>query len=188
MSSDNAGTGIIRVHEPEQGELQLALPKPIDLRVERDVVEKLVNSYFTDVAPMLPVVTREEFIASNPPPPILLYSICLVAATRRDVPQQVFESVRYTVNSLIKAEDVLSTASIVNMQSLLILAMVGDCHSQYVPHALSALWVRLGCAIRMVGYLVSVVTVVLLICYLECIAPVGARLGLAPRRVCPAEH
>ncbi|EIW60147.1 uncharacterized protein TRAVEDRAFT_27824 [Trametes versicolor FP-101664 SS1] len=149
VSSDNAGTGIIRVHEPEQGELQLALPKPIDLRVERDVVEKLVNSYFTDVAPMLPVVTREEFIASNPPPPILLYSICLVAATRRDVPQQVFESVRYTVNSLIKAEDVLSTASIVNMQSLLILAMVGDCHSQYVPHALSALWVRLGCAIRM---------------------------------------
>ncbi|KAI0636701.1 fungal-specific transcription factor domain-containing protein [Trametes polyzona] len=147
VSSD--GTGIIRVHEPEQGELQLALPKPIDLRVERDIVEQLVNSYFTDVAPMLPVVTREEFIASNPPPPILLYSICLVAATRRDVPQPVFESIRFTVNSLIKAEDVLSTASIVNMQSLLILAMVGDCHSQYVPHALSALWVRLGCAIRM---------------------------------------
>ncbi|KAH9901537.1 fungal-specific transcription factor domain-containing protein [Cubamyces lactineus] len=147
VSSD--GTGIVRVHEPEQGELQLALPKPIDLRIERDVVEKLVNSYFTDIAPMLPVVTREEFIASSPPPPILLYSMCLVAATRRSVPQQVFESIRYTVNSLIKAEDVLSTASIVNMQSLLILAMVGDCHSQYVPHALSALWVRLGCAIRM---------------------------------------
>ena len=149
MSAD--GDGIIRVHEPEQGELQLALPKPIDLRIERDVVERLVNSYFVDVAPLLPVVTREEFIENNPPPPILLYSICLVAATRRDVPQKVFESIRYTVNSLIKAEDVLSTASIVNMQSLLILAMVGDCHSQYVPHALSALWVRLGCAIRMVG-------------------------------------
>nr|VWO98038.1 mRNA-capping enzyme subunit alpha (EC (GTP--RNA guanylyltransferase) (mRNA guanylyltransferase) [Ganoderma boninense] len=128
LSAD--GDGIIRVHEPEQGELQLALPKPIDLRIERDVVERLVNSYFLDVAPLLPVVTREEFIENNPPPPILLYSICLVAATRRDVPQKVFESIRYTVNSLIKAEDVLSTASIVNMQSLLILAMVGDCHSQ----------------------------------------------------------
>ena len=151
------------MHEPEQGELQLALPKPIDLRIERDVVERLVNSYFVDVAPLLPVVTREEFIENNPPPPILLYSICLVASTRRDVPQKVFESIRYTVNSLIKAEDVLSTASIVNMQSLLILGMVGDCHSQYVPHALSALWVRLGCAIRMVGYLVPVVPVVLLI-------------------------
>ncbi|TBU65547.1 fungal-specific transcription factor domain-containing protein [Dichomitus squalens] len=147
LSAD--GDGIIRVHEPEQGELQLALPKPIDLRIERDVIERLVNSYFADVAPMLPVVTREEFIANNPPAPILLYSICLVAATRRDVPQKVFDSIRYTVNSLVKAEDVLSTASIVNMQSLLILSMVGDCHSQYVPHALSALWVRLGCAIRM---------------------------------------
>lgn len=153
LSAD--GDGIIRVHEPEQGELQLALPKPIDLRIERDVVEQLVNAYFSDVAPMLPVVTREEFIANNPPPPILLYAICLVAATRRNVPQMVFESIRYTVNSLIKAEDVLSTASIVNMQSLLVLAMVGDCHSQYVPHALSALWVRLGCAIRMVGCLLA---------------------------------
>lgn len=149
LSAD--GDGIIRVHEPEQGELQLALPKPIDLRIERDVIEQLVNSYFVDVAPMLPVVTREEFIANNPPPPILLYSMCLVAATRRNVPQKVFESIRYTVNSLLKAEDVLSTASIVNVQSLLILGMVGDCHSQYVPHALSALWIRLGCAIRMVG-------------------------------------
>ena len=149
LSAD--GDGIIRVHEPEQGELQLALPKPIDLHIERDVVEELVNSYFNDVAPMLPVVTRDEFIENNPPPPILLYSICLVAATRRNVPQTVFESIRYTVNGLIKAEDVLSTASIVNMQSLLILSMVSDCHSQYVPHALSALWVRLGCAIRMVG-------------------------------------
>ncbi|KAI0723969.1 fungal-specific transcription factor domain-containing protein [Cerioporus squamosus] len=147
LSAD--GNGIIRVHEPEQGELQLALPKPIDLRIERDVIEQLVNSYFVDVAPMLPVVTREEFIANNPPPPILLYSMCLVAATRRNVPQKVFESIRYTVNSLLKAEDVLSTASIVNVQSLLILSMVGDCHSQYVPHALSALWIRLGCAIRM---------------------------------------
>ena len=101
--------------------------------------------------PILPIVTREEFIASSPPQPILLYSVCLVAAARREVPQQVFDSVRYAVNSLIKAEDVLSTASIVNIQSLLVLAMVGDCHSSFAPSALSTLWVRLGCAIRMVS-------------------------------------
>jgi len=51
---------------------------------------------------------------------------------------------------VIKAEDVLSTATIVNVQSLLILCMVGNCHSQFVPNALSALWIRLGTAIRMV--------------------------------------
>ncbi|TFY67038.1 hypothetical protein EVJ58_g1874 [Rhodofomes roseus] len=136
-------------HSWDQGELQLALPKPVDLRIERDVVEKLVNAYFTDVAPMLPIVTRDEFIASSPPPPVLLYAMCLIAAASRDVPQNVYDSIRYAVNSLIKAEDVMSTASTVNMQALLILAMCGDCHSQFVPNALSALWIRLGCAIRM---------------------------------------
>ncbi|KZT71287.1 hypothetical protein DAEQUDRAFT_123587 [Daedalea quercina L-15889] len=143
------GDGVIRVHEPQQGELQLALPKPVDLRIERDVVEKLVNAYFAEVAPMLPIITREEFIASSPPSPVLLYAICLVAAASRDVPQNVYDSLRYAVNSLIKAEDVMSTASTVNIQALLILAMCGDCHSQFVPNALSALWTRLGCAIRM---------------------------------------
>ncbi|CCM06239.1 uncharacterized protein FIBRA_08487 [Fibroporia radiculosa] len=145
----SGGNGVIRIHEPQQGELQLALPKPIDMRIERDVVERLVNAYFADVAPLLPVVTREEFVESSPPPPLLLYSICLVAAASRDVPQAVYDSLRYAVNSLIKAEDVLSTASIINVQALLILAMCGDCHSQFVPNALSALWLRLGCAIRM---------------------------------------
>lgn len=144
------GDGVIQVHEPQSAEPQTQHPKPVDLRIERDVVETLVNAYFRDITPVLPIVTREEFIASSPPAPILLYSMCLVAAARREVPQQVFDSVRYAVNNLIKAEDVLSTASIVNMQSLLVLSMVGDCHSPFVPTALSALWVRLGCAIRMV--------------------------------------
>ena len=148
VSSGN--DGIIQVHEPQPGEMQLAHPKPVELQVEqRDVIEKLVNAYFTDVAPMLPVVTREEFITSSPPQPILLYSMCLVAASRREVHQSTFDSIRYTVNGLIKQEDILSTASIVNLQALLILAMCGDCHSQFAPHALSSLWVRLGCAIRM---------------------------------------
>ncbi|KAI0082837.1 hypothetical protein K474DRAFT_1655018 [Panus rudis PR-1116 ss-1] len=141
--------GVIQVNEPQKGELQLSLPKPVDLRIEREVVEKLLNAYFTEIAPLLPVVKREEFLAQNPPPAVLLYSMCLIAATRRDVPQHIFDSIRYAVNSLIKAEDVLSTASIVNVQTLLILAMSGDCHSQSVPNALSALWIRLGTAIRM---------------------------------------
>ena len=145
------GDGVIQDHEPQPTESQTQLPKPADLRIERDVVETLVNAYFREITPILPIVTREEFVASSPPAPVLLYSMCLVAAARREVPQQVFDSVRYAVNNLIKAEDVLSTTSIVNMQALLVLSMVGDCHSAFVPSALSTLWVRLGCAIRMVS-------------------------------------
>ncbi|KAI0306625.1 fungal-specific transcription factor domain-containing protein [Multifurca ochricompacta] len=144
-----SGDGLIQVIEPSVGDAPPALQKPIDMRIDRDVIEKLVNAYFTDIAPTLPVITQAEFLSNTSPPPILLYSICLVAAARREVPQSVFDAIRYAVNTVIKAEDVLSTASIVNVQSLLILCMVGDCHSQFVPNALSALWIRLGTAIRM---------------------------------------
>jgi len=145
-----SGDGLIQVVEPSVSDAPPALQKPVDMRIERDVVEKLVNAYFSEIAPILPVITQAEFLSNPSPPPILLYSICLVAAARREVPQSVFDVIRYAVNTVIKAEDVLSTASIVNVQSLLILCMVGDCHSQFVPNALSALWIRLGTAIRMV--------------------------------------
>ncbi|KIM79752.1 hypothetical protein PILCRDRAFT_823319 [Piloderma croceum F 1598] len=141
--------GLIQVEEPMTAEQPATLPKPVELRIDRDVVERLLNAYFTDIAPIFPVVTQAEFLASPSPPQILLYSMCLVAAARRDVPQSVFDSIRYAVNGVIKSEDVLSTATIVNVQALLILCMVGDCHSQFVPNALSALWIRLGTAIRM---------------------------------------
>ncbi|KAI0032267.1 fungal-specific transcription factor domain-containing protein [Vararia minispora EC-137] len=146
-----AGDGLINVLEPARdGAASPAAPRPpADMRIERDVVERLLNAYFSDIAPVLPIVTQAEFLATPSPPPILLYSMCLVAAARRNVPQSTFDSIRYIVNAIIKSEDVLSTASIVNVQALLILCMVGDCHSQFVPNALSAMWVRLGTAIRM---------------------------------------
>lgn len=146
-----SGEGLITVRKPAADEQQLSQPKPVDLHIEREVIEQLVNTYFTEVAPILPVVTQAEFLATPNPPPILLYSMCLVAAARREVPQAIFDSIRYAVNNIIKADDVLSTPSIPNVQALLILCMTGDCHSQFVPNALSALWVRLGTAIRMVS-------------------------------------
>jgi len=147
-----SGDGLIQVQKPPpSNEDHLVHPKHLDLNIERDVIENLLNAYFADVAPILPIVTEAEFLATQNPPPVLVYSMCLVAAARREVPQKIFDSIRFAVNSIIKAEDVLSTASIVNVQALLILCMTGDCHSQFVPTALSALWIRLGTAIRMVS-------------------------------------
>ncbi|KAJ7510014.1 fungal-specific transcription factor domain-containing protein [Mycena galericulata] len=143
------GDGLIRVEKPPQSEGQMSLPKPVDLHIEPAIVEQLLNAYFSEVAPILPIMTQAEFLSNPAPPPILLYSMCLVAAARREVPQAVFDSIRYAVNGVIKAEDVLSTPSMANVQALLILCMTGDCHSQFVPTALSAMWARLGTAIRM---------------------------------------
>ncbi|KAJ7449949.1 fungal-specific transcription factor domain-containing protein, partial [Mycena latifolia] len=144
-----SGDGLIRVEKPTQSDQQMTLPKPIDLHIEPQIVEQLLNAYFAEVAPILPIMTQAEFLANPAPPPILLYSMCLVAAARREVPQAVFDSIRYAVNGVLKAEDVLSTPSMANVQALLILCMTGDCHSQFVPTALSAMWARLGTAIRM---------------------------------------
>ncbi|KAI6022732.1 fungal-specific transcription factor domain-containing protein [Pisolithus marmoratus] len=124
-------------------------PNLFNLHVGPEVIQDLVNAYFREIASVLPIITQAEFLANPSPPPVLIYSMCLVAAARRDVSQSVFDSIRYIVNNVIKTEDVLSTASIANVQALLILSMVGDSHSQYVPNALSALWIRLGTAIRM---------------------------------------
>ncbi|KAJ7097796.1 fungal-specific transcription factor domain-containing protein [Mycena belliarum] len=144
-----SGDGLIRVEKPTQTDQQMSLPKPVDLHIEPQMVEQLLNAYFAEVAPLLPVITQAEFLANPAPAPVLLYSMCLVAAARRDVPQSVFDSIRYAVNGVIKADDVLSTPSMANVQALLILCMTGDCHSQFVPTALSAMWARLGTAIRM---------------------------------------
>lgn len=143
------GDGLISVHNAPADDKQASHPKPIDLHVAPEVIQDLVNAYFKEIAPVLPIITQAEFLANPCPPPVLIYSMCLVAAARREVLQSVFDSIRYIVNNVIKTEDVLSTASIANVQALLILSMVGDSHSQYVPNALSALWIRLGTAIRM---------------------------------------
>ncbi|KAF7323094.1 hypothetical protein HMN09_00089500 [Mycena chlorophos] len=144
-----SGDGLVRVEKPTLTEQQMSVPKPVDLHIEPQLVEQLLNAYFTDVAPILPVITLAELVALSSPPPILLYSMCLVAAARREVPQAVFDQIRYATNAIIKSEEVLSTPSLANVQALLILCMTGDGHSQFVPNALSALWVRLGAAIRM---------------------------------------
>lgn len=150
-----SGDGVIVVTDPAApddaaGAAARADARPVDLRIERALVEQLLNAYFAELAPLLPVVTRAEFVAHASPPPVLLYAMCLVAAARREVPQGVFDALRHAVNHLIKQDDVLSTASVVNVQALLILCMMGDCHSAFVPQAFSGLWIRLGCAIRMV--------------------------------------
>ncbi|KAH6895051.1 fungal-specific transcription factor domain-containing protein [Coprinopsis sp. MPI-PUGE-AT-0042] len=144
----DSGDGFIRIHKPTAEEQQASHARPV-FHVEPEVIQSLVNAYFTNIAPILPIVTKAEFLASTNPPPVLLYSMCLVAAARREVDPAVFDAIRHTVNSIIKSEDVLSDAKLVNVQALLILSMSGDCHSQFVPTALSSLWIRLGTAIRM---------------------------------------
>ena len=151
VETNKAGETFIQVTEPAPNEASPVLSRSMELRVETDMIERLINIYFNDLAPNFPVITRQEFLETSPPPPILLYAICSVAAASREISSQVFENLRNAVSMVIKSEDVLSTTSMSNVQALLVLGMCGDCHSRYVPAALSAFWLRVGTAVRMVS-------------------------------------
>lgn len=61
-----SGDGLIQVQKPPpSNEDQLVHPKQLDLHIERDVIENLLNAYFADVAPILPIVTEAEFLATQ---------------------------------------------------------------------------------------------------------------------------
>ena len=141
-----AGDSLIKV---SYSVVEPGIPKVPENRIERDIVEHLVNGYFNSLAPMFPVVTKAEFLANPNPAPVLLYAICCVAATLRNTPPGTLEAMRSAVSSVIRAEDVMTTASLPNVQALLILGMNGDCHSGSTYTAMSAAWARSGVAIRM---------------------------------------
>ncbi|KAG8680757.1 hypothetical protein FRC09_017995, partial [Ceratobasidium sp. 395] len=145
-----SGEGFIQVLEPSSAGQQSAattpLPKPLEHRLEREVLQNLINAYFRDIAPTFCVITRDEFVRSPAPPPVLLYSMCAVAATSRHVERGVFDALRGALATVMRNEDVLSVSSVANVQALLILTMNGDCHSVSVPNATSAAWLRAGAA------------------------------------------
>lgn len=123
------------------------------------------------MAPLFPIVAKSDFIKGRKPPPLLLYALAGVAATRRGVSRDVFNAIRTIINGIIRNNDVLSDASIENVQALvrtigfalkyssievcllnqLILGMAADLHAQPVSTAVSASVTRLAAAIRMVG-------------------------------------
>lgn len=85
------------------------------------------------------------------PPPVLLYAICTIAATARHVPSRIFDSLRMMLNSVIRSEDVMSTATLYNIQALLIAGMTAEAHGRAPGQAMSAAWLRVSAAIRMVS-------------------------------------
>ncbi|KIJ49740.1 hypothetical protein M422DRAFT_65811 [Sphaerobolus stellatus SS14] len=141
VENNKSGDNFIQVHKPPPSESAPPVAHNADMRVKRDMIERLVNQYFKDLTPIYTVIMREEFLVSSPIAPLLLYSICSVAAASRDISQSVFENLRSAVSMVIKAEDAQHNFD-------------GECPSplnprHYVPKALSAFWLRSGTAIRM---------------------------------------
>ncbi|WVQ63363.1 uncharacterized protein L199_001516 [Kwoniella botswanensis] len=152
------GNGVIRVNAPPSAPLHAdadpsdptrahnRLNKPI---LSGQMMSLLVNAYFSEVAPLFPIVSRAEFAAKTTPSPLMLYSICGLGATRRQFPREIFAGVRGVINGLLRSNDILSDAKFENVQALLLLAQVGDLHAQPTAATASASLIRTGAAIRM---------------------------------------
>ncbi|KAJ9119172.1 hypothetical protein QFC22_003664 [Naganishia vaughanmartiniae] len=171
------GDGLIKVfNPPPTAEAKEAANSPSQGLSGQSVlssklISSLINSYFQHVAPLFPIVAKSDFIKGRKPPPLLLYAMAGVAATRRGVSRDVFNAIRTIINGIIRNNDVLGDASIENVQALvgyvcksssevvsqhapffetqLILGMAADLHAQPVSTAVSASVTRLAAAIRM---------------------------------------
>ncbi|KAK0553283.1 hypothetical protein OC845_001283 [Tilletia horrida] len=119
------------------------------LRLARDVAENLANVYFSKIANMFPVVTKAEFLHLSPPPPLLLYAVCSIAALSREVPREVLLCVKTALASIFRETDVLSTSKSVTVRALLILSLHSDVHGSTAMQSGARCWNRTGCAVRM---------------------------------------
>lgn len=123
MTTDD-GDGLIRVfNPPPTSEAKEAANSPSQGLSGQSVlssklISSLINSYFQHVAPLFPIVAKSDFIKGRKPPPLLLYALAGVAATRRGVSRDVFNAIRTIINGIIRNNDVLSDASIENVQAL----------------------------------------------------------------------
>lgn len=108
------------------------------------MAEKLVNSYFEKIATLFPVVTKSEFLHLSPPPPLLLYSICAVAALSREVPKEVLGAVKMTLAALFRENDLMSVSSNVTIRSLLIMSLHSDLHGSTAVQSGTRMWNRTG--------------------------------------------
>ena len=127
------GNGVIRVNAPPRDDVingvstppgstnhdstkeHSLLNKPV---LSAQLVSMLVNSYFEHMSPMFPIVSRADFTRTPNPSPFLLYAICGIASTRRNVPREVFSAVRGMINGIIRSNDVLSDAKLEHVQAL----------------------------------------------------------------------
>ncbi|ODN82866.1 hypothetical protein L202_01126 [Cryptococcus amylolentus CBS 6039] len=152
------GNGFIRVNAPptatgyadadpqDPSKAHNRLNKPV---LSAQTMSLLVNAYFNEVAPLLPIISRAEFAAKSNPPPLLLYSICGMGATRRQFPKEIYTGVRGVINGILRSNDILSDARLENVQALLLLSQVHDVHAQPSAPTASASSIRTNVAIRM---------------------------------------
>jgi hypothetical protein len=116
-----SGDGFIKVfrHNEDPG-VQAADPQTMPLGVQGELVEQLVNRFFDTHAPLFPVLSRADFIASSPLDPMLLYVICGISSLNRQVPSHVLRTFKAHIAGLFRRDDFGATSNLQTIQALLL--------------------------------------------------------------------
>lgn len=114
--------------------------------IERGTMEKLINYYFKYHSPHFPIVSRADFLSAVTPSPLLFNALCGISALSHHVPPSILRTIKGTIRSTLREEDILDNSSIVNVQALLIYAYSLELEK---GPASSKSWNILGLAIRM---------------------------------------
>lgn len=97
-------------------------------------------------SPHFPIVSRADFLSAVTPSPLLFNALCGISALSHHVPPSILRTIKGTIRSTLREEDILDNSSIVNVQALLIYAYSLELEK---GTAASKSWNILGLAIRM---------------------------------------
>jgi hypothetical protein len=108
-------------------------------------IEALVNAYFNGQATLFPVISRADFLTTSPLEPLLLWTICGVAAMTSRAPPYILRTIKQNFAIACKETDSLATSSLQSVQALLICGTSLEME-RGLPG--SKIWNTVGLAIR----------------------------------------
>ncbi|GAA6051669.1 hypothetical protein JCM3770_001221 [Rhodotorula araucariae] len=146
LSVNEIGDGFIRVISAGDGD-PMQGGEPVAIQgIEHSDAEKLLNYFFTTHSNHFPIVAKADFLGSERPTPLLFNAICAVSALSHHVAPSILRTIKATIRSHLRDEDMLDNSTIPNIQALLIYAFSMELEK---GTAASKTWNILGLAVRM---------------------------------------
>ncbi|GAA5922090.1 hypothetical protein JCM3775_003487 [Rhodotorula graminis] len=123
-------------------------PHPLGTLTSETVLE-LVQHFVDHVLPLFPVVTVAELRALDTLSPVALLAVCAIAASSRRFSFERFDTAREFLRTAIEIHDPRATASLQNVQALLIMTLSCEAHGPISTQNGSRSFLLAGCGIRM---------------------------------------
>ncbi|KAK4058473.1 hypothetical protein OIO90_000634 [Microbotryomycetes sp. JL221] len=146
LTVDDSGDGFIRVVSCGDGDpIEVSGPPAIQ-GLETGVAEQLLNYYFDTHSAHFPVVSRADFAATGNPSILLFNCLCGISALSHYVSPNILRTIKQSIRTALREQDLLDNSLISNIQALLVYAFSAELEK---GTAASKTWNMLGLAIRM---------------------------------------